>query len=148
MDFDSSKCFEGECPEDYFEFETDFGDTYCVQNCADYEYWDQTYFTCLDCEFAFDNCVECHTREEDPNKQACTACGEGFNPANTGVGCTPCEDNEYFFKEECLECDGLFPFCETCIQYPLLDYAPQQCLSCYGWEYHDGDSSVTLLKMT
>ena len=129
MDLDTTQCYKHACPPLYFQVDYD-NETYCVAECAAHEYFSRDYFTCIGCEYVFEGCTACHP---SPSEHVfCSACSEGLFPANNGVGCTPCQEDEFFFNDVCLKCDTRFPFCKSCIQYPLLDWAPEQCLACYG----------------
>lgn len=86
---------------------------------------------CLPCSDSFAHCSKCK-QDQKTLVVLCEECEEDFNVANNGVGCTECESNEYFSKNMCLSCDSKMSFCRTCIQFPIIDSAPQQCLDCYG----------------
>jgi len=129
MDFETSKCYKTECPEGYFEVPTEFGFSYCFENCEDYELFDEEYLTCLDCSWYYEGCTSC-MREDD--NVFCESCEEGLHAANNGVGCTPCQENQFYYKDVCIDCASNFPHCKSCIQYPYLDWASEQCLDCYG----------------
>ena len=129
MDLYTTQCYKKECPENYFDIVYD-DQTYCVEDCADDEFFSIDYFDCIGCNYAFKGCTSCSVDEKD--FVFCDECEEDLFVANNGIGCTPCKEDEFFYNDVCMRCDTQFPFCESCIQYPLLDWAPQQCLKCYG----------------
>ena len=64
MDLNTTQCYKNVCPEDYFEIEYD-NETYCVEECADYEFFSKDYFMCIGCEYAFDGCTSCSVDSND-----------------------------------------------------------------------------------
>ena len=128
MDWETTKCFKEECPEGYFEVEFE-SQKFCAQDCEENEYWNKDYFMCIPCDYEYDNCSSCHVKDDTIY---CDSCEDTFQVTNNKIGCTPCQSDEYFFNGECIKCNSEFAFCKTCIQYPYIDWAPEQCLSCYG----------------
>lgn len=89
-----------------FEIETEFEFSYCVENCKDWEIFDETYMACFDCDddlIGYEGCNSCFS---DDDKVFCDGCYDGLYPANNGVGCTPCEENQYYYKDTCIDCDA------------------------------------------